>query len=51
MSVSNWVVDAVYSSAEFHIQHLAVSTYHGRFRSIQGKLSLDEANPSASSTS
>ena len=44
-----WRVDPANSSIEFSIQHLKVSTVHGRFESFGGTLVMDEENPQSSS--
>lgn len=48
-NVSTWAIDPVHTSVEFGVQHLAISTYRGRFRTVEGTLRVDEANPANSS--
>ena len=48
-SVSTWTVDPVHSVAEFSVKHMMVSTVKGRFRIMEGAITLDEANPANSS--
>ena len=42
-------IDSVHSSAIFRIQHMGVSYFHGRFNSIQGRITADAENPAGSS--
>lgn len=46
---SSFKVDPVHSAVMFKILHMGASHVWGRFNSFSGNLSLDEANPSASS--
>lgn len=39
---SLWEFDPVHSSAEFAVKHLMVSTVTGRFKSLRGRILLDE---------
>jgi len=48
-AVSTWAIDPVHSVAEFAVKHMMVSTVKGRFHSMTGTLTIDEANPTASS--
>ena len=48
-TVSTWAIDPVHSIAEFAVKHMLVSTVKGRFGSLTGTLSIDEANPGNSS--
>ena len=48
-AVSTWVIDPSHSIAEFAVKHMMVSTVKGRFRSLEGVLTIDEANPANSS--
>ena len=49
MATTNWFIDSVHSSVEFEVQHLMISTYRSRFRTVKGAVVLDDENPSASS--
>ena len=49
MGQTRWVVDAVHSSAEFEVQHMAVSVFRNRFRTLSGAVTLDEGAPAQSS--
>jgi polyisoprenoid-binding protein YceI len=48
-AVSTWTIDPVHSIAEFAVRHMMVSTVKGRFRSMEGTLTLDEQHPERSS--
>ncbi len=45
---SIWTIDGGHSQVEFAVKHMMVSTVKGRFKSLSGTLSIDEANPAAS---
>ena len=47
-AVSTWTIDGVHSIAEFAVKHMMVATVKGRFRNLNGRLTVDEANPAAS---
>lgn len=47
-TTSTWTIDPAHSIAEFAVKHMMVSTVKGRFRSLEGTLHIDEANPSNS---
>jgi polyisoprenoid-binding protein YceI len=49
IGIGTWTIDATHSTAEFEVRHMLVSTVTGRFRSLEGTLSIDEANPTNSS--
>lgn len=46
---STWTIDPNHSIAEFAVKHLVVATVKGRFRELEGKIEIDEANPENSS--
>ncbi len=48
-AVSTWTIDPVHSIAEFAVRHMMVSTVKGRFRSMEGAITLDEERPERSS--
>ncbi|MGA2186042.1 MAG: YceI family protein [Bryobacteraceae bacterium] len=48
MALEKWNFDAVHSNIGFSVRHLMVSKVTGHFRSWTGSLSIDEANPAAS---
>ncbi len=48
-AVSTWTIDPVHSIAEFAVRHMMVSTVKGRFRSMEGSITLDEERPERSS--
>lgn len=45
---STWVIDPVHSAGEFSVRHLMVATVRGHFRITEGKIVLNEEDPSAS---
>ena len=47
-ATNTWTIDPVHSVAEFAVKHMMVSTVKGRFRSMEGTIYIDEANPTAS---
>jgi polyisoprenoid-binding protein YceI len=47
--VSTWTIDPVHSIVEFGVKHLNLTTFRGRFRTVSGTITLDEANPENSS--
>lgn len=49
MSKQKWTVDPIHTSADFEVEHMSISTYRNRFRTLSGSLELDEADPSQSS--
>jgi len=48
-AVNTYAIDAMHSTAEFSVKHLMVSTVKGRFKQLDGKIYLDEPEPSRSS--
>lgn len=48
-AVSTWNIDATHSIAEFAVKHMMIATVKGRFGSLGGAITADEANPLASS--
>lgn len=48
-AVSTWTIDPAHSIAEFAVRHMMVSTVKGRFRSLEGAITLDEDHPERSS--
>ncbi len=48
-AVSTWTIDPAHSIAEFAVRHMMVSTVKGRFRSMEGVITLDEERPERSS--
>ena len=49
MTARTWKVDPIHTSAEFHVRHMDISTYRGRFTTVGGTVVLDDENPGASS--
>lgn len=48
-TTSTWTIDPVHTSVGFAVSHLGISTYRGRFRTVEGRIELDEADPARSS--
>ena len=48
-ATSTWTIDPTHSIAEFAVKHLVITTVKGRFRDLEGKLEIDQANPENSS--
>jgi len=46
---SAWMVDPTHSIAEFAVKHLVVTTVKGRFRDLEGRIEINEAQPENSS--
>lgn len=49
MGQTRWVVDGAHSSVEFEVQHMSISVYRNRFRTLEGTLVLDDEHPERSS--
>src|SRR5262245_48278852 len=48
-AVTTWSIDPTHSSAEFAVKHMMISTVKGQFGSLEGTLTIDEADPANSS--
>jgi polyisoprenoid-binding protein YceI len=48
-ATSTWTIDPAHSDVEFAVKHMMVSTVKGRFRSVEGAIQVDEAQPERSS--
>ena len=48
-AVSTWKIDSAHSNAEFAVKHMMISTVRGRFRTLEGAVHLNEAEPARSS--
>lgn len=48
-AVEEYEIDAIHSSAEFKVKHLAIANVRGGFTDISGTLMLDRENPDKSS--
>ncbi len=46
---STWRIDPVHTTVEFAVTHMPFSTFRGRFRDVEGVITLDEAEPTNSS--
>jgi polyisoprenoid-binding protein YceI len=47
--VTTWAIDASHTVVEFAVKHLMITTVRGRFGAVEGTLTYDAENPSASS--
>jgi polyisoprenoid-binding protein YceI len=47
-AVSTWTIDPVHTTVGFEVQHMGMATFRGRFRNVEGTITLDEANPTNS---
>lgn len=47
-AVSTWAIDPVHSDAGFAVKHMMVATVRGRFRDLEGKVHINEADPTQS---
>jgi polyisoprenoid-binding protein YceI len=45
---STWNLDPAHSQATFAVRHLAISTVRGEFKAIDGKLAIDDQDPTRS---
>jgi len=46
---TTWKIDPTHSIAEFAVKHLVVTTVKGRFRDLEGRIEINEAQPENSS--
>lgn len=51
IATSTWTIDPTHSSAEFAVKHMMVSTVKGRFKTVEGALSIDDTRPERSAIS
>lgn len=49
VAVTTWAIDPTHTIAAFTAKHLGIASFRGRFRDVEGTISLDEANPANSS--
>jgi polyisoprenoid-binding protein YceI len=47
-AAASFEVDPVHSSLIFQIEHMGIANFYGRFNSVNGEYSLDEASPANS---
>ena len=47
-AATTWKIDPVHSHIEFSVRHLMITTVKGRFTGVDGTVSIDDADPSAS---
>jgi polyisoprenoid-binding protein YceI len=48
-ATSSWNLDPTHSQVGFSVRHLVISNVRGEFRTYQGKVALDDADPARSS--
>lgn len=48
-AVSTWSIDTVHSSALFAVEYMGIALFKGRFATVEGTISLNEADPDSSS--
>ena len=51
MTVTTWRTDPAHTDIQFSAKHMMVTTVRGKFADVDGSLTLDEADPTASSGS
>ena len=51
MTVTTWRTDPAHTDIQFSAKHMMVTTVRGKFADVDGSLTLDEADPAASSGS
>jgi polyisoprenoid-binding protein YceI len=51
MTVTTWRTDPAHADVQFAAKHMMVTTVRGKFADVDGRLTLDEADPTASSGS
>ncbi len=44
-TTSTWTIDPVHTIVGYEVRHMGISTFKGRFRTVTGAVTLDEANP------
>ena len=49
MTVTTWRTDPAHADIQFSAKHMMVTTVRGKFAEVDGSLTLDEADPTASS--
>jgi polyisoprenoid-binding protein YceI len=50
-TVTTWNIDASHTIVGYAVSHLGISTYRGKFKTVEGVLHINEDNPAASSVS
>jgi polyisoprenoid-binding protein YceI len=48
-AVTSWTIDTTHTIAAFAVTHMGISSFRGRFRTVEGTITLDEAHPINSS--
>jgi polyisoprenoid-binding protein YceI len=49
MATSTWQIDAAHTDVGFAVKHMMISTVKGRFADLEGTITIDDADPAASS--
>jgi polyisoprenoid-binding protein YceI len=44
-AVTTWTIDPVHTIVGFTVEHMGMSTFRGRFNTVEGSITLDEAHP------
>jgi polyisoprenoid-binding protein YceI len=47
-AVTTWKLDPAHTAVEFSVKHMMFTTVRGRFKGVDGTISIDEQNPDAS---
>ena len=47
-TTGTWTIDATHSMIEFAAKHMMITTVKGRIADVRGTVTVDEANPNAS---
>ncbi len=47
-TVSTWKLDPAHTTVEFAVKHMMFTTVRGRFKGVDGTITIDEQNPDAS---
>lgn len=47
--MATWNLDATHSWAELSVKHLGITPFRARFKTLEGEVQFDEANPATSS--
>ncbi len=46
--MTTWNLDVTHSSAQFSVKHLGITPFRARFKTLEGEVQFDDANPEAS---
>jgi polyisoprenoid-binding protein YceI len=45
MATTTWQIDPAHTAVEFAVKHMMFTTVRGRFKDLQGTITIDEQNP------